>query len=106
MDFTFVILDISVVLFIGSYFFYCQIDTCIAQKCDAMMHNIDSLSYQWKILIEDRPIIESSFEKCRVEINKIKDEIDILKEQPKETPKPLRKLPLKSNEKASDEEKS
>jgi len=100
MDFTFVILALSIGLFIGSYFFYCQID----EKCD------DTVSDLKHLVIGDhdriKEILKDFLEKHRVEITKIKDEIDILKEQSKEAPKPLRKLPLKSNEKASDEEKS
>ena len=107
MDFTFVILALSIGLFIGSYFFYCQID----EKFDDIVHNIDADFTDLKqLVIEDHERIKESLkdflEKHRVEINKIKDELDALKEQPKESHKTLRKLPLKSNEKASDEEKS
>lgn len=99
MDFTFVALILSTGLFIGAYFFYVQLNSSFDQKCDAMMHHVEDLFDDMRsFIIEDLSVIKTSLEKCKIEIVKLKDEIDILKEQKKESIKPMRKLPLKSSE--------
>lgn len=99
MDFTFVTLILSTGLFIGSYFFYVQLNGSIDQKCDAMMHHVEDLFDDNKLLLfEDFSIIKNFLEKCKIDIDKLKEEIKILKEQKEKAPRPMRKLPLKSSE--------
>lgn len=107
MDFTFVTLILSTGLFIGSYFFYVQLNSSIDQKCDAMMHHVEDLFDDNKLLLfEDFSIIKVFLEKCKIDIDKLKEEIDILKKQKKETPKPMRKIPLKNNDKSLEDNKN
>ena len=104
MDFTFVTLVLSVGLIFGAYFFYCRLEELVENRIAERFDIIEGGCDEWmNIVREDRDALKSSIEKCKVELIKLKDEVDMLKEQKKEIPKPIRKLPLKTSSKLDHE---